>query len=114
MINYTGTFTDTHGITHTDPVFVMESVNAQHTSQANKRFDEETGQYVENNSGYVHISYTVRYYTSQSAYTSGKKALQFVSESGEMNFSIPNGTYETMPVDIVDAAETHFNQNYLV
>lgn len=114
MINYTGTFTDTHGIAHTDPIFIIESVNAQHTSQSRLSYDTETGTYNDNSSGYVHINYTVKYYTSQQAMTDNKKALQFMTENGETNFSVPNDEYTTMPSDIVAAAEQHFEQNYLV
>lgn len=111
MINFTGDFTDSHGITHTDPVFAVNYANMTSSSQSGVNLDLDTGEYASSEHSSVRISYGVLYWTNQAAKDNGARPMEFASNEGHVQFSI---TLETEPTgSLVSVCETHFSDTYL-
>ena len=106
MIEFSGTFTDTHGISHTDPVFVISRFDTHLTNNTHHAFNRETEAYESNVSESSNTHYSVVYWTNIASYNEGKQPLQFVADSGEQNFFVQQEL-------TLEECETHFQNTYL-
>lgn len=83
IYTHTGEYTDVHGITHTNPVFVLTDYSTN-TSE-NKSFDYRTGvpsSSTPNKSSNLSCSFV--YYTNQAEKDAGSQPLQFMGGSANM------------------------------
>lgn len=112
---YTGTITDSYGITHTNPIFVIENFAQQVHSSVYGSYNYETGEFASEESDTRHVNYTVMFWTNQSAKDDGANALMFSRSSQRANNNYNFMTDSTLPTaaSILVACEEHFLQNVL-
>lgn len=106
MIQYEGTFEDKHGVTHTNPTFVISHVNYNGSNSTNYAFDRVSGDYVNTTNQNYYVSYSVMFWTSEEARLAGRLPIRFEhDEHGNSNFDFST----TTPIeDVIKACEEHF------
>lgn len=109
MINYSGSFSDLHGITHIDPVFLIRTASINSSDHTVVNYDFEAGAYVSTPGSYHSLSYEVVYWTSESAKEEGKMPVTFTPTLNDTAI-----TFQPESVgDLIPQCEAHFTELYL-
>lgn len=103
MITTITNFTDSYGITHSDPVFRIKF--ARCTKYISHSVQYENNEYVPTDKTNITIGYFIQYWPSQSDYNSGNLPVDFIDSNGEASFYFNS---DDIPNDLVSAAENHF------
>lgn len=111
MISYTGDFTDTYGITHTNPVFELQYANMNVNSHQGINYNKATDTHEASSNTTIRVSYGVIYWTNEAAKINGNRPMDYVSSAdGHQQFTF---SVESEPTDLKQVCEDHFTATYL-
>lgn len=113
---YEGTFTDSHGVTHNNPVFIITSYNqncSMYMSGNLNREDNFNIQYTEDMNSSKDINYSLQFWTNAQARTDGFDPILFRKDGNSSFYFTPEDELTTHE-DIRNACFDHLANELLV
>lgn len=109
MIEYTGKIKDVYGITHTDPVFALESASIANNTGKHMHYNAETDEYQQSESSHLRVDYAVIFWTNQQEKDAGALHMQFGQRehAGNNNFAFAP-TPEAADSELSELCLAHF------
>lgn len=109
MIEYIGKIKDVYGITHTNPVFALESASIANNKGKHMHYNVETDEYQQSESSHLRVDYAVIFWTSQEEKDLGARHMQFGQRehAGNNNFAFAP-TPEAAGSELPELCLAHF------
>lgn len=109
MIQHEGTFTDAHGITHTNPVFVVRHAWSNSSDSSSVSYDFQNGEYSSSDSKYLEYRYEISFWPSAEAKEQGRMPLIHYFADGEQSTAFSPSSLS----NLLESCEAHFAANFL-
>lgn len=104
MFVFQGTFTDVHGIEHTNPYFSIKNADQNTNNNVSVRLDESTNEMINSTSVNNNINYSACFWINEAAFTSGKTPLDFIL-NGERYFHLTPETSTSTAAELIALCE---------
>jgi hypothetical protein len=113
MFTHTGTITDAHGITHTDPVFVIQNCSHSCNQNISGHYDYDKCDNNFNTDENQWANYTVVFWTNEAAEVDGKLPLNFANADRSTNYNFQPDSAIKTGEELIAACEAHFKAEVL-
>lgn len=113
MFTFKGTIIDSHGITHTDPVFIVQNCNHSLSKNTSSNFNFESGEHKFNKNDDQWVNYSMAFWTSEKARDDEKLPLSFSGADRNSSYHFNPTDPILSDEDLLLACESHFTSEVL-